>query len=567
MTMNGFNKYKIFMSTVCDVLIKLLSDTGVRQIFGVPGDAINALTEAIRLQDKIKFVHVNHEENGAFAASAQAKLSGNLGVCCGTAGPGAIHLLNGLYDAKADFAPMLAITGQVETRFIGSNYHQEVDLHKLFSDVAIYNQVITNAEQFPYAALQAIKAALTHRGVAHLNIPVDIASQKVPNPDKWKFTPTPKIGTLANANSIKAATDLLNNHDKIVIVGGIGCYDAVDEVFELAKRLSAPIVHALKGKELFLENHPLSIGGIGALGVKPSAKALEDCDLIMLIGTDFPYFDFLPAQKKAIQIDINPHHLGRRIPLDVALAGDAKIILNQLLPLIKEKPNQDFLQLIKQHKSDWQNEVARDVNNKSNPIKPQRLAYLIGETADKNAIIISDTGLVTAWNARYLQMKKGQRYILSGSLATMAFSLGASIGAKLLYPDKQIICVTGDGGFSMLMTDFITAVKHNLKIVIIIFNNSKLGLITLEQEGKAGVPDYETDMRNCDFAEFAKICGGDGILVREEKYLQAALDEAFSSELPFIVNVMIDPDELFMPPKISATEVFNYAKAKIKENF
>jgi len=553
------------MKTVSEVLIKLLSDAGVRHIFGVPGDAINALTEAIRLQDKIKFIHVNHEESGAFAASAQAKLTGNLGVCCGTAGPGAIHLLNGLYDAKGDFAPVLAITGQIESRFIGSNYHQEVDLHNLFSDVAIYNQVVTNPEQFPYVAMQAIKAALEHRGVAHLNIPVDIATKLVSHPDKWKFTPSHKIRTLANEDSIKAAAYLLNYRNKIVILGGIGCYDAVDEVFELAQRLAAPIVHALKGKELFLESHPLSIGGIGELGVKPAVKAVEDCDLIILIGTDFPYFDFLPSNKNAIQIDINPHKLGRRISLDIGLAGDAKTILNQLLPLIEKKSDQSFLKSVQKNKKDWQKEFEKEVNDKSNPIKPERLAYLVSEKADKNAIIVSDTGLVTAWNARYFRIKKGQRYILSGALATMAFSIGASIGAKLAYPDKQIICVTGDGGFSMLMTDFITAVKHKLKIIFIIFNNSKLGLITLEQEGKAGVPDYETDMCNPDFAQFAKICGGDGILVREEVELETALDKAFSSDLPFIVNVMIEPKEILMPPKISAADAFNYIKAKIKE--
>ncbi|MBV8939283.1 MAG: pyruvate oxidase [Alphaproteobacteria bacterium] len=552
------------MANVCDVLVRLLAQAGVKHIFGVPGDAINALTEALRHQDKIKFIHVNHEESGAFAASGQAKLTGRLGVCAGTAGPGAIHLLNGLYDAKCDRAPVLAITGQVETRFMGSAYQQEIDLHGLFKDVCVYNQVVMNPDHFPYIAVHAIQTAIERKGIAHISIPIDIAAKSVAHADKWQAH-IPDMRVLpADLRNIDKAAELLNRHDRIAILAGIGCHGAADKIFALAEKLRAPIIHALRAKELFPESHPYSVGGLGNLGVKPATRVIERCDLLLMIGTNFPYTDFLPKHAKVVQIDGDPCQIGKRIPVDVPLVGDAGSIAELLLPTLKAKQKSAFLEEAQAAMKSWKAEMKRHVENGGSPIKPARLAYLVGEAASDTAIFVSDTGEVTAWVARYLQMRSGQRFTVSGMLATMAFGMGAAIGAKLAYPERQVIALVGDGGFSMLMTDFSTAVKYKLPMLIVVFNNRKLGMIQVEQEGR-GLPDYETDLHNPDFAEFAKLCGGGGMRVTDPAALQSAIHAGLESDVPFVLDVLVDADEKIIPPVITLAQAVHYGMAKVKE--
>ncbi len=552
--------------TVCDVLVRLLGEVGVRHIFGVPGDAINALTEAIRTQKVVDFVHVNHEESGAFAAVGQAKLTGRLGVCAGTSGPGAIHLLNALYDAKCDRAPVLAITGQVETRMMGSGYQQEIDLHSLFSDVTVYNQVVTNLEHFPYVAVQAIQAALDRRGVAHLNIPVDIASEKVSGADRWHVR-TPSLRTLpAELDDIDNAARLIDRHKKVVILVGLGCQGAEDKVLALADKIGAPVIHALRAKELFPESHPLSVGGLGNLGVKPSVHALAHADLLLMIGTNFPYVEFLPQHIATIQIDLDPRQIGKRVPVDCGITGDAGAVLDRLVPAVCAKPDRDYLHDVQRHVLAWKDEMAKDVASSDSPIHPGKLAHMVGAAADENTIFVCDTGEVTGWVARYLPIKKGQRFTVSGMLATMAYAQGAGIGARLAYPDRKVVVLTGDGGFSMLMTDFSTAVKYRLPMLIVVFNNQRLGLIELEQEVR-GMPNFQTSLQNPNFAAFAQLCGGDGLRITDPAELPAAIGQGMKSTGPFILDVMIDPKVKLIPPKVTFAQAARFVEAKVKEYF
>jgi len=554
--------------TVCEALLEILAGHGVKYIFGIPGDAINELIDAVRKQDKIKFIHVMHEESGAFAAAAQAKLSGNLAVCAGTAGPGAIHLLNGLYDAKKDHAPVLAITGQSETALLGTTTHQEVNLTALFTDVAVYNQMLIDPAQMPGVAIIACQAAVADKGVAHINIPANISSMKAKHVDMQKIHDRSNSRLIPQLGDLQAAAALLNKSENPCILIGIGAKDAVAELLQLAGLIFAPIVKALRGKDVLPDMHPLVLGGIGLLGTQPSYRAMKHCDLLITIGSDLPYSEFYPNDDvPVIQIDNDARQIGRRHPVTAPLVGDAKITLSELLKFVQKKENDSFLRDCQKHKLRWLKAQEEKELSDEVPILPQRLARTISELASDDAVICCDTGAVTVWGARNFRLKGTQRFTLSGGLASMAFALPAAIGAQLLYPEKQVIALCGDGGFAMLMCDFATAVKYKLNIKVVVFNNSKLGLIQMEEEAKSGNPEYETGLHNPDYAAFAIACGGEGFTVKTPFELEASLAAAFRTPKPCIVNVFINPGELTMPPKINASEAFNFIKAKIKETF
>lgn len=551
---------------VCDALLDILSEYGVRYIFGIPGDAINDLIESVRKQDKIQFIHVMHEEAGAFAASAQAKLTGDLAVCVGTAGPGAIHLLNGLYDAKKDNAPVLAITGQVETSLIGTAYQQEVNLISLFNDVTVFNQAVVNSEQMPELAILACQSALSKNGVAHLSIPGNVAAQKVSDFKKKKQIIADRGRIVPFKDDLKASAELINTCEKPCILAGIGAREAIDEVLQLSERIGAPIIKALRGKDILADDHPLTLGGIGLLGTEPSFKAIKSCDLLIVIGSDFPYHDFYPdAGIPTIQIDKNTDQIGRRHVVTNPLVGDAKLTLNELLPLISQKKDRTFLETSQTNMKKWMKEQDEIESSDESPIHPQRLASTISNMANNDAIICCDTGAVTVWSARNFRIKGTQRFTLSGDLASMAFALPAAIGTQLLFPEKQVIALCGDGGFAMLMCDFATAVKYDLPIKVFIFNNGKLGLIQIEQEARSGNPEYQTDLLNPDYAAYARICGGEGYTVKEPEELESAIRSALGSTKPCIINVFVNPEELTWPPEVAFKEAINYSKAKIKE--
>lgn len=550
--------------TVCDAIVDTLADIGVREILGVPGDAINNLIDALRRNGDVRFVQVRHEEAGAFAASARAKLTGQLAVCCGTSGPGAVHLLNGLYDAKVDHAPVLAITGQVETAELGHDYHQEIDLKTLFSDVTVYNATLTNVEHAPRIITAACQAAITRRGVAHISIPRDLAGATTNDDNYPVLVDHPQL--LPAESHLQKAADILNAHHNIAILAGLGALRARDQVVRLAERINAPIIHSLKAKELLPDDHPFNAGGIGLLGGRPGVEAISDCDCLLMLGTDFPYRDFLPRGIPVIQVDREPEHLGRRCPLALGLAGDVKPTLDALLPLLKAQTENSFLSTIQAHRSRQHHHYDEREHKATTPIQPPRLSRLVGDLARDDAIFVCDTGEVTVWNARHLRLRGEQRFTLSGNLASMAFGLPGTLGAQLAYPDRQIIGLCGDGGFSMLMADLLTAVKYELPVKLVVFSNHKLGLIQVEQESE-GLPEYAIGLQDLDFAAFARLCGADGFKVTEDNALESTLREAFDSPKPAVIDVQLDGDALPFPPRIKVEQAFKFGIAKLKEMF
>ena len=550
--------------SVTEMLVDVLAEMGVRHVFGIPGDAINDLVDAIRRQDVIQFIKVRHEEAGAFAASAQAKLTGELAVCVGTAGGGAIHLLNGLYDAKMDHAPVLAVTGQVPTAHIGNDYHQEVDLYTLFKDVAAFNQQVMTPAQMHHLVGQACQIAMARRTVTHLSLPLDIAGEPVPHADRRHPMYQHAGHTVPSAGELDRAADVLNDAGRVVILAGVGCLNATEELISVAESLGAPIIRSLRGKGVLSDNHPLSLGGLGMLGTRPAVDAIMDCDALLMVGTDFPYEEFLPKPVPAVQIDRDVLRLGKRYPVSVGLVGDAAGTLSALGQRLRRKEDRDFLESSKKAMSKWLEEQEEDERDESVPIKPQLLARMVGDVARDDTVFTCDTGTVTAWCARHLRIHKGQMFSLSASLGSMAYALPAAIGAQLRFPDRQVVAMTGDGGFSMLMADFLTAVDYDLPITVVIFNNSKLGLIKGEQEAK-GIPEFQTDLRNPDFAEYARLCGGEGYRVSEPGDLEEALSRAMNSNKPAVVDVLVSPDELPMPPRIGLDQAVGYGVAKAKE--
>lgn len=551
---------------VSDVLLKILSAHGVRDLFGIPGDAINDVMDAVRRQDDIRFIGVRHEETGAFAASAQAKLTGRLTACVGTSGPGAIHLLNGLYDAKLDHAPVIAITGQVATGFIGTEYHQEVRLERLFADVAVYSQTVTTEAQVPDVFREACHAALAHRGVAHVSLPTDISGRDVKR-DQLRDVMRAASGRISpTVADCEGAVELINGSGKVAILAGIGCQDARDELIAFAEAVKAPIVRTLKAKEVIDDGHPLCIGGLGMLGGRPAVKAMDACDLLVMVGTDFPYHDFYPKKAKTIQIDIQPTRIGKRHPVDVALVGHAGPTLAALASQVKTDRSPDFLQAMQKEMQDWLAQQVESEESDAVPIHPPRVMQALGRVAPAESIFVCDTGTATAWSARHLRLEPGQRYTLSGGLASMAYALPGAIGAQLAYPESRVFALAGDGAFAMLMGDFVTAVKYELPIVVLVFNNAKLAFITLEQEAK-GLPDWGTDLINPDFAAFAKACGGAGYFVERPDQLEPTLREALEARRPTVIDIAVDPKALIMPPKVSLSQAMNFGLAKIREAF
>ena len=549
---------------VADLLVSRLAAIGVREIFGVPGDAINHLVDALRRQEVIRFIQVRHEEAGAFAASAQAKLTGRLAVCAGTAGPGAIHLLNGLYDAAKDGAPVLAITGQVPTVEMGLDFHQEIDQHALFSQVAACSRTVINADSAWRLIDEVIRVAQVRSTVSHLALPSDIAGAHVSAPPA--ATPMPSSPPLPDDMALVAAAGILNGAKKVAILAGIGCRDAVPALTALSDRLQAPIVLALRGKDLLPEDHPNVAGGLGLLGGKPGLHAMQHCDAVLLAGTGFPYRDFLPAGVPAVQIDRDPARIGLRLPVAAPLAGDARATLEALAARITPGRDTGFLEDIRKQAADWRDHLARDEQPGKGLVPPALLAARIAALARDDAIFTCGTGEVTLWAARHLHLRPGQRFTLSSSLASMAFELPGAIGAQLAYPDRQVISVGGDGGFTMLCADFLTAVKYKLPITCVVFNNGKLGLIEIEEE-KVGLPRYAVDLQPFDFAGFATVCGGRGWRVDDAAGLDTALAEAYAHPGPAIVDVAIDPDILPLPPRITLSQALGFGTAKVKELF
>ncbi|MGQ0643739.1 MAG: thiamine pyrophosphate-dependent enzyme [Gemmatimonadaceae bacterium] len=568
---NGRGRKPKKTATVAEIIIERLSDWGVSVVFGMPGDGINGLIEALRVrQDEIRFVQVRHEEAAAFMACGYAKFTGKLGVCMATSGPGAIHLLNGLYDAKLDGAPVLAITGQTYHDLIGTRYQQEVDLVSLFKDVAVYDQQLTGAAQARSLVDAACRAALATKGVAHITCPVDLQEQELkedePSPKKvaghttnaW----TPPI-VVPREMDLRRAAELLNAGTKTAILAGHGALGAAVELEKCAELLAAPIVKPLLGKAVVPDDSPYTTGGIGLLGTLPSELALEECDSLLIVGSSFPYMEFYPkpGQATAVQIDCDASRIGLRYPVDIGLTGDAKATLQALLPFVKKRSKRSFLEEAQKRMVEWRELMLDRGTRQDEPVKPQVVAHTLNELLRDDAIIATDSGTVTTWAARHLSIRRGQMFSLSGNLATMACGLPYAIAAQVAYPNRQCVAFVGDGAFAMLMGDFATAVKYNLPITVVVIKNNTLGMIKWEQMVFLGNPEYGVELQPIDFVKVAEACGGVGFRCEKPSEVRPALQAALRANRPALVEAVVDPFVPPMPARVKVKQATNLAKS------
>ena len=558
--------------TAADRLFGRLVEWGVDTIFGIPGDGINGFMEALRkLQDKIRFIQVRHEEGAAFAACGYAKYTGRLGVCIATSGPGAIHLLNGLYDAKMDNTPVLAITGQTYHDLMGMRYQQEVDLLSLYKDVAVFNQQINGPDHASALADAACRAALGTRGVAHINCPndwqdlTDETASPMNEPGHTSVAWTPPV-VVPQSESLLSASALLNAGKRTVIMVGQGARGATDELERIAELLGAPIVKALLGKDVVPDDSPYCTGGLGLLGTLPSEKAMEECDSLLLVGTNFPYMNYLPkpGQAKAVQIDRDPTRLGIRYPIDIGLTGDAPATLKALLPHLERREDRSFLEAARGRVAEWDRLMDERGSRADLPLKPQVVARAVNDHLLDDAIVTTDSGTITTWAARHLRMRRGMKFSCSGNLASMAVGLPYANAAQVAYPDRQVVAFVGDGGFTMLGCEFITAVKYKLPIKVIVIKNNTLGQIKWEQMIFLGNPEYGVELEPIDFVKFAEACGGVGFRCETPDEVGPAIAAAFASNKPALVEAVVDPFEPPMPAQATVKQGLKLAESLVR---
>ncbi|MGZ4445175.1 MAG: thiamine pyrophosphate-dependent enzyme [Nocardioides sp.] len=568
------------MTTVAELLIEALAEHGVTQVWGVVGDALNPVTDAIRREDRVEWVGVRHEEAGAFAASAQAQLTERLAVCMGTVGPGAIHLLNGLYDAKKSHAPVLAICGQVPREEMGSDFFQEVDNDKLFADVAVFCETVTSIDQLPLLIEQAGNAALAERGVAVLTLPGDVGGLDLP-----KGTATPRLVDDAprlapDDASVRAAAEAVNAAGSVTLLVGHGARGARAEVMRLAEHLRAPMVVTLKGKDGFDDDNPFEVGQSGLLGNHASKVAFDGCDVLLMIGTDFPYKDFYPEGKTVVQLDVRGAHIGRRTPVDHAVVGDAGLAIEALLPLLDARDDDALLDKARSSYAAWRERqqhfvdpdyerkpvglLRRKVDNPEGRVRPELLAGLVDRHAAADAVFTSDTGMSTTWLARYVRITGGRRLVGSYNLGSMANAMPQALGASALDRDRQVVAFCGDGGLSMLLGDLITAVTHELPVKLVVFDNGRLGMVKLEME-QVGLPEYGTVLHNPDFAKVAEAIGMKGIRVEHPHDVESGVLAALDHPGPVLLDVLTNPDEVVIPPKPTLKQGWGFAIAKTRE--
>ena len=555
--------------TAADVLIETLIAWEVDVVFGLPGDGINGIMEALRKrQNDIRFIQVRHEEAAAFMACAFAKYTGKLGVCLATSGPGGIHLLNGLYDAKLDGQPVLAITGHHYHDLIDTHAQQDVDLDRVFMDVAVYNTRVMGPSHVEQVANLACRTALSYRGVAHINFPVDLQEHQIDEHSKRNIpghtsTVFAARSGLPDDEDLNAAAQILNAGKKVAILAGQGALRATDELEQAAEILAAPIVKPLLGKAAVPDDSPYTTGSIGLLGTKPSQEAIEECDTLLMIGTSFPYIEFLPkpGQARGVQIDVNPTRIGLRYPVEVGLVGDSRLTLRKLLPLLTRKEDRSFLKKAQEGMAEWWQLMKERGTRDDKPMKPQVVAWELGKRLAPDAIVSADSGTIATWFARQIRAQRGQRFSLSGTLASMANGLPYTIAAQVAYPQRQCVGFVGDGGFSMLMAEFITAVKYKLPIKIVIVKNNSLGQIKWEQMVFLGNPEYGCELEPMDFAAFARACRGTGFTIEDPKDCGRILDQALATPGPVIVEAVVDPLVPPMPAKITVDQATKFAES------
>ncbi|MDY7533624.1 ubiquinone-dependent pyruvate dehydrogenase [Pseudomonas sp. Bout1] len=550
--------------TLAQQLATTLEQAGIKRIWGLTGDSLNGLTDSLRTMDSIEWMHVRHEEVAAFAAGAEAAATGELTVCAGSCGPGNLHLINGLFDCHRNHVPVLAIAAQIPSSEIGLNYFQETHPQELFKECSHFIELVTNPEQMPHVLHRAMRSAILNRGVAVVVIPGDVSLLEVED----KFKPWPALlapRTLPAEQDLQRLTDILEHSGKVTLLCGSGCAGAHDEVVALADAMGAPVVHALRGKEHVEWDNPFDVGMTGLIGFSSGYHAMLNCDTLIMLGTDFPYRQFYPTDAKIIQVDRNPQALGRRATLDLGIAADVSETLQALLPRLTRKTDRSFLETSLKHyeKARQGLDDLAEPSKAGRPIHPQYVARLLSELADDDAIFTADVGSPTVWAARYLKMNGKRRLIGSFNHGSMANAMPQAIGAQAAFPGRQVISMSGDGGFTMLMGDFITLAQLNLPVKLVVFNNSSLGFVAMEMKA-AGYLDTGTELKNPDFAAMSNAMGILGIRVEQSEDLEPALRRALAHDGPVLVDVVTATQELVMPPSIKLEQAKGFSLYMLK---
>ena len=553
--------------TVAELLVGVLEQIGVKHIFGLIGDSLNPLADAVR-RSKIEWVGVRHEEGAALAAAGQAKLTGQLGVCAGTTGAGSTHLVAGLYEASRDHAPVLALSGDMPRQMHGTDFIQTTEPDLLFRDVSLYTETISSAAQAPAVIHQAVAAAYAGPGVAHLTLPQDVISAKAVGAASSVATLKPRSEITASEADVAEIARKIEAAGSVVIMCGAGCRGSADLLRALSDRLKAPLVHSVRGKELMAYDDPRWMGGLGMIGTKAVFNAVQHCDVLLMVGTDYPYSNFLPAKGTVIQIDERAQVLGRRTPTVLGVTGSARPTLKLLLDKVAPKTDTKFWDKMTRERHKWDDMLDKqaDLTRSKDRIHPQAVARAVSDLARPDATFVFDTGLNTLWSANWIRQTGSQRIIGSFNNAAVGTALGQANGVQALDRSRQVIALCGDGGFNMLMGEFMTAVHHKLPVKVVIYNNSALGLITLEAESVGIVPFREAiEFPNPDFGALARACGGHGFTAKEPGDLKVALSEAFAVDGPAIVDAVVVADEIPNMPHVELEQIGHFALAKIKE--
>jgi pyruvate dehydrogenase (quinone) len=550
---------------VADLLVDVLADAGVQRIYGVPGDSLNGITDSLRMQKQIQWIHLRHEETAAFAAGAEAHLTGRLAVCAGSCGPGNLHLINGLYDCHRSRVPVLAIAAQIPSNEIGSGYFQETHPEHLFAQCSHYCELVSQPEQMPRVLEIAMQTAISRRGVAVVAIPGDVAMREAVFDKPRVHLSEAKPTVCHSEEELNILADLLNRSKRITILGGAGCAGAHDELIEFAAKLKSPIVHAMRGKEFIEYDNPFDVGMTGLLGFSSGYHAMMNCETLLMIGTDFPYQQFFPKDATIVQIDLRGEQLGRRTKLDFGFVGDTKTTLRTLLPKLRQNQDEAHLKKSLEHyrtaRKDL-DELATPSSGKK-PIHPQYVARVLSELAAEDAVFTCDVGTPTIWAARYLTMNGKRRIIGSFNHGSMANALPQAIGAQVSYPGRQVISLSGDGGFAMLMGDLLSLRQLQLPLKILVFKNDSLAFVELEMKA-AGILDFSTDLRNPDFAKIAEGAGLLGLRAETSEQVEPMIAQALEYDGPALVEIPVSRQELSMPPTITYEQVKGFSLFMIK---
>lgn len=548
------------MRTIADLIVTTLRSAGIERVYGLPGDSLNGLTESIRRDGHVEWQHVRHEEAAAFAAAADAALTGELAVCVGSCGPGNTHLINGLFDANRSRVPVLAIAAQIPSSEIGSSYFQETHPQELFREASVYCELVSSPEQLPHVLEIAMRTAIEKRGVAVLVIPGDVLLKAAPGGRVSAPITRPGRVTRPSDAELRTLAAALNGAKNITILGGAGVEGAHEQLVAIADRLRAPIVHALRGKEFIEYDNPFDVGMTGLIGFTSGYRAMENADLLLMLGTDFPYRQFYPSKAKIVQIDIRGENLGRRSALDIGLVGDVGDTIRALLPLLDERTESGHLDDSVAHYVKARaglDELATNDRNRE-PIHPQYVAKLISDLASEDAVFIPDVGSPTVWAARYLRMNGERRLIGSFNYGTMANALPHAIGAQSAFPERQVVALSGDGGLAMLLGELLTLRQLKLPVKIVVFNNSSLNFVELEMKA-AGLVNFGTELENPNFADLANAVGIRGIRVEQPDELEGALREVFAHDGPALVDVVTARQELSIPPTITVAQAKGFS--------